>query len=656
MRKSNSIFKTAFISESGAELTNNDYFAFVELDDFACYVLASGITDFKSSIAAQEAVEHLILSFEEKPSMAKTSLRQYMIETNQRLLNANTSQRLKASVIMIATDYEKFRYAAAGNVRLRMYRQGRFILQSDDMSLAKDLIDSGKSDTLLDKHEERHNLYAYLGKKDYFQPFVSKRYKLMDADIIALYSQGLWENVDEQEIDEVFTEAKDEPRESVDLLEELLLSRQPNDLKSYTIAAIFVNKSYRDPERERKRLRMIKIAIIAFILIILVGLIIWYLNYRHQKQIEELNDIMDDVKKYMLAENYPRAQESCQDALKRAESLDRETDEQHMRNYLLIIDSIIKADELSESKHYNTAYDVYLTALNYSRKGDNMGYDYIQRRLSRVEEHIGVEDFIELGDKHFDAGELDEAEQEYLKAKDKAAAVRDPERKAEAMAALDKIYDKRAKMREDAEKRMNENRQSALADALRKGDELLAEGNFDGARDAYLSARALANDSAERQETSANLEKVIEAKREKQQADLQDDEEYLRQLNNAIQYANKGDEAFTAKDYVSAQMYYQTAREKFTAIYKIDESNSMKDKYDLAGVKLSEILNQRREAENTEQRARELYNDRNFSAAKQMANQAKQLFSKMDMKGKVEEMEILIEQITTDAIIADNLK
>ena len=656
MRKSNSIFKTAFISESGAELTNNDYFAFVELDDFACYVLASGITDFKSSIAAQEAVEHLILSFEEKPSMAKTSLRQYMIETNQRLLNANTSQRLKASVIMIATDYEKFRYAAAGNVRLRMYRQGRFILQSDDMSLAKDLIDSGKSDTLLDKHEERHNLYAYLGKKDYFQPFVSKRYKLMDADIIALYSQGLWENVDEQEIDEVFTEAKDEPRESVDLLEELLLSRQPNDLKSYTIAAIFVNKSYRDPERERKRLRMIKIAIIAFILIILVGLIIWYLNYRHQKQIEELNDIMDDVKKYMLAENYPRAQESCQDALKRAESLDRETDEQHMRNYLLIIDSIIKADELSESKHYNTAYDVYLTALNYSRKGDNMGYDYIQRRLSRVEEHIGVEDFIELGDKHFDAGELDEAEQEYLKAKDKAAAVRDPERKAEAMAALDKIYDKRAKMREDAEKRMNENRQSALADALRKGDELLAEGNFDGARDAYLSARALANDSAERQETSANLEKVIEAKREKQQSDLQDDEEYLRQLNNAIQYANKGDEAFTAKDYVSAQMYYQTAREKFTAIYKIDESNSMKDKYDLAGVKLSEILNQRREAENTEQRARELYNDRNFSAAKQMANQAKQLFSKMDMKGKVEEMEILIEQITTDAIIADNLK
>lgn len=37
MRKINSTFKTAFISEAGAALKNNDYFAYVELDDYACY-------------------------------------------------------------------------------------------------------------------------------------------------------------------------------------------------------------------------------------------------------------------------------------------------------------------------------------------------------------------------------------------------------------------------------------------------------------------------------------------------------------------------------------------------------------------------------------------------------------------------------------------
>ena len=140
MRKSNSIFKTAFVSESGAELKNNDYFAYVEHDNYACYVLASGITDFETSIAAKEVVEHLILSFEEKPSMSKMTLRQYMKETNERLLSGSHAHRLKASVIMLVTNYEKFRYVSAGNVRLRMYRNGRFLIASSDMSLADDLI------------------------------------------------------------------------------------------------------------------------------------------------------------------------------------------------------------------------------------------------------------------------------------------------------------------------------------------------------------------------------------------------------------------------------------------------------------------------------------------------------------------------------------
>ena len=38
MRKQNSTFKTAFLSEAGSKLENNDYFAYVELDRYACYL------------------------------------------------------------------------------------------------------------------------------------------------------------------------------------------------------------------------------------------------------------------------------------------------------------------------------------------------------------------------------------------------------------------------------------------------------------------------------------------------------------------------------------------------------------------------------------------------------------------------------------------
>lgn len=57
MRKYNSSFKTAFLSEEGSKLKNNDYFGFVELDRYACYVIADGITDMRSSQGARKAIE-----------------------------------------------------------------------------------------------------------------------------------------------------------------------------------------------------------------------------------------------------------------------------------------------------------------------------------------------------------------------------------------------------------------------------------------------------------------------------------------------------------------------------------------------------------------------------------------------------------------------
>ena len=45
MRKQNSDFEARFISEEGSRLKNRDYFGYVELDEFACYVIADGITE-----------------------------------------------------------------------------------------------------------------------------------------------------------------------------------------------------------------------------------------------------------------------------------------------------------------------------------------------------------------------------------------------------------------------------------------------------------------------------------------------------------------------------------------------------------------------------------------------------------------------------------
>ena len=656
MRKSNSIFKTAFVSEAGAELVNNDYFAFVEFDDFACYVLASGITDFESSKAAQEVVEHLILSFEEKSSMAKTTLLQYMKETNERLLRGSHARRLKASVIMLVTDYEKFRYVAAGNVRLRMYRQGRFLLKSSDMSLAKDLVDKGDL-TPLDRHEERHNLYAYLGKKDFFRPFVSKVLKLEDSDIILLYSQGLWENVDSQEIDEIIEGATDDPQVSVDALEDVLLSRQPKNLKSYTAAAIFVNKIYRDPERERKRLLYIKIALAVVAVLIIIGIIAYLVHSYRQHKIEQLEADKANMVKYIQAENFKRAQENCVAALKLAQDLRIENDKIDLSHNLILLDNIVQANDFLAAGNYYSAYDGYLNALKNSVGINKSVRDFIQRRLNILENRMNMDEFMRLGDSSFNANNYDEAESMYLKAADRASDLHDNEGREKAYAAVEKVYDKRAQLRKEASDKMKDQKQVAVSDALKAGDDLLAAGDLDGARKAYLDARNLSDDPTIRMQTSEALGKVTEAQDKKVEEERTTAETKKQQQTEAEQVEKNGDTAFDDGDYLSAKMYYTRAVEIYKDIlFDEQRANLVQNKFNIASQKFAQIEKQKTDAIEMEQKARQFYADKNYAEAKACTEMAKKMYADLSLKTKVDEMDILLQEIATDQIIDASVK
>ncbi len=659
MRKSNSEFKTAFVSEAGSELTNNDYFAFVELDDYACYVLASGITDLRATEAAKLAVEHFILSFQDKPSMGVKTLTRYMEETNRRLQDEGAVQRLKASIIAVVTDYKQVRYVEAGNVRLRMYHNGRVSQSSSDMSLAQDLVKQGKADTVLDKHEERHNLYSYLGKREFFRPYVSSKISLNDGDIIALYTSGFWEHVDSLEIDEIFHEASNDPKESLDNLEDMLLSRQPRGLKSYSIAAIFVNKSYRDPERERKRKRNIKIAIIVFIILLIIGLIAFFLYRHYQGKKEELKKTENETIEFIIGNNYTRAQSSCQSALNQAKDLKEREDETTMRKYLMLIDSVIAADTALQGKDYVTAYDGYMTAMQNSKEADMMGMSYIETHLALAEQFLYVGDLISLGNRALDAGDLDRAETAFYKARDKASVIHDETGRKSAMEALDKLYGEKAKRKSEGEEKIKKNTEAAVADAMKKGDALMEKGDIDGAEKAYLEARAIANaggDKNSRADAMKSLEQVHDAKAEKAVADTKAADVKNQQYAVAAHAAEQGDKSFESKDYVSAQIFYQSAMDKFTALGELDQANKMKTKLDNAVQKQGDSTQSKLDAQAMEDKAKSLYAAKDYSGARQAALSAKQMHAALGNQAKVDEMNTLISQIDIDSIIDKNLQ
>ena len=105
MRKENATFKTKFISESGSYLINSDYFAFVELKDYACYCIADGIDNDQHAESAKMAVTELITAFTENPGMSKGKCKKYLNIAHRVLLKESNEIRLEVSMVVVLTDY-----------------------------------------------------------------------------------------------------------------------------------------------------------------------------------------------------------------------------------------------------------------------------------------------------------------------------------------------------------------------------------------------------------------------------------------------------------------------------------------------------------------------------------------------------------------------
>lgn len=659
MRKINSTFKTAFISEAGAALKNNDYFAYVELDDYACYVIANSITDRIESESAKVAVENAIRHFQENPSMRRRAMQSYLKATNEDFLSANSNEKLKASICIVVTDYEKMRFGIAGNTRFRLYREGIVAFASHDMSLTQDLIDAEKlPENILSKHEERHNLYTYLGQEKDFSPYISQSIKLINGDIVSLYTSGIWENVDEGELDDVFSEAGDEPQPILDEVEDLLLSRQPKNLTNYTIATIFIDKIFTDPNRARRIRRMIRIAIIVFIILLILGIIfyIWYSNRQDKKH--KMNLYTDNTVTAIQDNNYIRAQSEVKKGIDLAENLDDEERINLLNNYSRLIDAVIAADNDYKNEKYTDAYEAYQNALDISRYADNLGESYINKQIMQCENYLSVSDLIALGDKALEKNDFDKAEKNYFEAKKMALKAHDLNGNQQAKEALEKLYEQKKQMQDEQDKKDKQKLSEDISDLITQGDNLQQGGDYVGAEAKYMEAKELAAknyDADSKKEALSALEKLDEVKAKAQaQRQKNIDEQSDKYMTAALVLA-RGDDAFSAGDYTNANAYYNTALEQYTALGDSSMCQSISLKLQQVATKQQEISNQVQTADNLMMQADSLYKQNEYNSAKQLYLKAKQEYESLGREDKVGEINNILDQIDIDMAVMETM-
>lgn len=486
MRKENSDFKTAFVSEAGSFIDNRDYFAFVELEDMACYVIANGLDTDREVLSAKMAVSVILENFMAKPSLSRKKIQQDLEAAHEWLKFESRRVRLKASVLVVVTNYTKMVWASCGNARLYHFRGGRLNLRSKDQSLAQLLLEDGRvSEDRLSSHEERGNLLNYMGRPDRFEPYISEKTPLSDGDVLLLCTPGIWEEVELPEMLDALAESSD-PDSLTDTLEDIVLSKQRQTVNNYTAAAIYANKTFAEKPKNRKKWIM-RIGIILLTLA-LAGGGIWYAKYRQAVKLAETVALMTEYEQegdeYASAGDYPKALKAYSEAKNAASKLKDKLHFQLLRNKQRVAQAVTDGDEYVKDGSFDMAVDSYTKAIGEADKYKPFKVEDIEARIERSEAVAKLTEVMKEGDILFQNQDYNSALELYRKAYRAAIEANYPGGQKQLETKM-----------EEAEGKINHihrETKTLQADNLeKKGDRALAALDYNAAIEAYTLAQEM---------------------------------------------------------------------------------------------------------------------------------------------------------------------
>ena len=477
--------------------------------------------------------------------------------------------KLKASIVVAITDYENVRFGYAGNVRAKLYRNNKTFYKTIDTSLSSEMVSKEMiSEDALSRHEQRSNLYTFLGQKG-FSPVISGKIKLVDTDILILYTKGVWENVSEGEIDNIFAESGKDPKDALLKVEAVLLDKNLGYIDNYTIAGIYIDKVFIESDtKKKKRRKLILIVSIVSVVVILGAIIALYFYKKYTKELkEDMNTHYEKMLKFIEMENYTKADTECEESIKKAESLRNKEMKDLLYHYEQVIEGIIEADEKYDAKSYKEAKPLYELILSEIPYADNAGLSYVRKRLDFISGYESVNLSLDNGDILFDSEIYDKARERYVDAKTEARDIGYEEGKLKAEAkllAVDQAIAKKDEGKQAEADKQSQNLKSAN-DMLSAGDEALSKGDFLSARANYNTAKDILEKSGESAGLSELEQKISTADKKISEGD--------EEKNKAGGYAVTADEAFLRGDFESARENYEYARRLYVKLK--DEINTI---------------------------------------------------------------------------------
>lgn len=239
-------FRTAApLSHAGGRATNQDFAGWREAGGLTCWVLADGLGGHASGeIASEAAVEGALTAFERRPGTDPETLLRCITRAQEvvhALQHGNTDlASMRTTLVVLAASATEARWAHVGDSRLYAFREGFVDARTTDHSVPQALVEAGEiTPEEVRGHPDRNRLLRALGGPDFPRVSVSEAREVRPGDAYLLCSDGLWELVDEDEMQATLS-ASGSPEDWLAAMETLLTSRASGHHDNYTALATWV--------------------------------------------------------------------------------------------------------------------------------------------------------------------------------------------------------------------------------------------------------------------------------------------------------------------------------------------------------------------------------------------------------------------------------
>lgn len=523
MRKEEAKFETRFFSETGTQSKNNDYFGYIQLDNYAIWVAADGYdeeagADVAAKLAVSSAIEYFMLRPRFNPEVIKEIMEYANLKVKEKQEETEKYSLMHTSLLVVISNYNSFLYGNVGNTRLYHLRGGYVVSQSRDDTIAQLLVDENALDMNdMKYHRQRNDLLQAIGDFGKIKPNIIKNpVTLQENDMLCLTTIGFWENIGEREME---VEISRYPNKDSLLrsLEHKVMATTRESVENYTFALVNVEKvASPEPVEKDKKKFWIKVGLISLaVLVIILSLTFWNISKR--------NNIIKRAAVYEEQANDDIVKKDFNNAIESFK---------------------LEKAELEKLKPKSRGIIGFFTGANGKRADAEKRISAVNTKISQTSKLQKAFQDINEANQLFNSGNYDEASRKYQEAKyvlEENTYKKDELNTDEVLTTLNARIDSSSKLKE------------ALAIET-AGNQAFSAGNYNLAKENYKTASELYLVNG-RADYVANIERKI----------VEIDDKAKTEYSGAMLTENQADLLSPTDTNKSRQSYYQ-ARQMYQSL------------------------------------------------------------------------------------------